>query len=220
MKPDFLIGGARVVVAVALLGSVAWQVTDRLLNDLFRPAEYFAFFSIVSAILVALALLASGITAMLGMAESKRMAVIRITAVTSMLVVAIVYHALLAGGAPDPRDVGYDWPVVPNQVIHTYAPIAIALDYLLVHRRDPLRLRQAFWAVVYPLTWLAFSIVRGLSDGWWPYWFIDPSGAGGVGSMIGYVVAISAFFIVLALALIALARLSFRLMKRKTSADS
>lgn len=214
MKFDFLIGGARVVVALALLGSVAWQVTDRVANDLFRPTEYFAYFSILSAILVGLAVLASGITTLLGIPESRRMALIRITAVTSMLVVAIVYHALLAGSPPDPRDVGYDWPVVPNAVIHTYAPIAIALDYLLVHRREPLRLRQAFWVVVYPLAWLAFSIVRGLTDGWWPYWFIDPSGPGGVGSMIGYVVAISAFFCVLALALIALARLSFRLMKR------
>ncbi len=214
MKPDFLIGGARVVVALALLGSVAWQVTDRVLNNLFRPAEYFAFFSIVSAILVGVIVLISGIATILGIAESKRMALVRLSAVTSMLVVAIVYHALLEGSAPDPRDVGYAWPVLPNLVIHTYAPILITLDYLLIHRRPPLRLRQAFWVVVYPLTWLAFSIVRGLSDGWWPYWFIDPSGPGGVGSMLAYVLAISAFFIVLALALIALTRLSYRLMKR------
>jgi hypothetical protein len=214
MKPDFLIGGARVVVALALLGSVAWQVTDRVINDVFRPAEYFAYFSIVSAILVGVIMLVSGIATIRGIPESRRMALLRISAVTSMLVVAIVYHALLENSAPDPRDVGYAWPVLPNLVIHTYAPILVAIDYLFVHRREPLRLRQAFWVVVYPLTWLAFSIVRGLSDGWWPYWFIDPSGPGGVGSMLAYVLAISVFFIVLALVLIALARLSYRLMRR------
>jgi hypothetical protein len=57
---------------------------------------------------------------------------------------------------------------------------------------------------VFPLAWLGFSVVRGLADDWWPYWFIDPSGEGGVVGMIVYVVAIAVFFVTLGFVFIAL----------------
>lgn len=207
-------GLARIVVGLSLLGSVAWQVTDRIANDLFRPAEYFAYFSIVSAILVGVLLVVSGILRLREVPESTLMAILRLTGAASMIVVAVVYHALISDAAVDPRDIGYDWPVIPNLVIHTWAPIAIALDYLLSTHGPKLRLRQALWVAVFPLTWLAFSVVRGLIDGWWPYWFIDPNGEGGVGSMLAYVLAIASFFVILGFVLIALNLGVRRLLRR------
>jgi hypothetical protein len=211
---SLLVGLARIVVGLSLLGSVAWQVTDRLANDLFRPAEYFAYFSIVSAILVGILWIVSGVLRLRQVPESTTMAILRLTGAASMIVVAVVYHALISDAAVDPRDVGYDWPVLPNLIIHTWAPIAIALDYLFSTRGPALRLRQALWVAVFPLTWLAFSVVRGLIDGWWPYWFIDPNGEGGVGSMIAYVLAIASFFVILGFVLIALNLGVRRLLRR------
>ena len=43
------IGAFRWLVAAAFLYSIAWQITDRLAHDLFRPTEYFAYFSIITA---------------------------------------------------------------------------------------------------------------------------------------------------------------------------
>jgi len=51
--------------------------------------------------------------------------------------------------------------------------------------------------VIYPLAWLGLSIIRGLSDGWWPYWFINPGSEGGVVGMLTYIVIIAVAFIVL-----------------------
>jgi hypothetical protein len=87
--------------------------------------------------------------------------------------------------------------VIPNLVIHTWAPIAIVLDYLLSIKGAVNNFRKSLWVVVYPLSWLGFSIVRGLMDGWWPYWFINPNSEIGVGGMISYILAISAAFITL-----------------------
>lgn len=193
-------------MGLSLLGSVAWQITDRIVDGYFRPTEYLAYFSIVSAIAVGVILIASGLQRLRGTPESPLTAILRLTATASMIVVAVVYHALIGDSTVDPLDIGYDWPVLPNLVIHTLAPIAIALDYLLGTHGRALVLRQALWVAVFPLAWLAFSVVRGLSDGWWPYWFIDPTGEGGVGGMIAYVVAIASFFVVLGLVLIALNR--------------
>lgn len=187
----------RLLVGVGLLGSVAWQVTDRILNDLFRPTEYFAYFSIVSAIVGGVILLITGIRLLMGMEDSKWVEISRLSITVALIVVGVVYHLLLADAAPDIRDGDYAWPVLPNQIIHTYAPILVVVDYLISVRAFSLRLRAALWVAVFPLAWLAFSVVRGLLSGWWPYWFIDPNGDGGVTGMLTYVGAITAFFLFL-----------------------
>ena len=190
-------GALRTLLGLALVGSVIWQVADRIRVDLFRPSEYFAYFSITSAIFAGLVLVFSGLVLLRGKSESERLNVIRLIAVVSMIIVGVVYHALLGDSALDPRDYGYDWPRVPNAIIHTYAPILIVLDYLISLKGPRPKLRQALWVVIYPLAWLGLSIIRGLSDGWWPYWFINPGSEGGVVGMLTYIAVIAAAFIVL-----------------------
>lgn len=184
-------------VGLALLGSVLWQVSDRLAVGLFRPFEYFAYFSIVSSILAGVVLAFSGLTLLQGKDEGERLHTFRLIATVSMIIVGVVYHALLGDSAVDPRDIGYQWPVVPNLVIHTYAPILIVVDYLISIKGYKPSWKKAWWVVVYPLAWLAFSLVRGLLDGWWPYWFINPNSEGGVVGMLTYVLIIAAGFIAL-----------------------
>jgi len=190
-------GAFRVLVGLALLGSVVWQVADRIRVDLFRSTEYFAFFSITTAVFAGLVVLFSGLMLLQGRSESEWLNIFRLIAAVSMIIVGVVYHALLGDSAVDPRDIGYDWPQVPNLVIHTYAPILIALDYLFSVKGPKLLWRKALWVVVYPLVWLSFSLIRGLNDGWWPYWFINPGSEGGVIGMLTYIFAIAAAFIVL-----------------------
>jgi hypothetical protein len=190
-------GALRTLLGLALVGSVIWQVADRIRVDLFRPTEYFAYFSITSAIFAGLVLVVSGLVLLRGKSESERLNIIRLIAVVSMIIVGVVYHALLGDSALDPRDYGYDWPRIPNAIIHTYAPILIVLDYLFSLKGSKPRLRKALWVVIYPLAWLGLSIIRGLSDGWWPYWFINPGSEGGVVGMLTYIVIIAVAFIVL-----------------------
>lgn len=186
----------RLAIGLSLLGSVLWQVSDRLAANLFRPFEYFAFFSIDSSIFAGLVLTISGLTLLQGKSESERLHTLRLVATVCMIVVGVVYHALLGDTAVDPRDIGYDWPVIPNLIIHTYAPIAIVVDYLLSIRGHKPRWRKAWWVVAYPLAWLGISVIRGLVDGWWPYWFINP-GEVGVTGMLSYVLIIAGAFIAL-----------------------
>ena len=185
----------RAALGLALLGSVAWQVNNRIAADLFRPAEYFAFFSITSSILAGVVLVYSAYVLLANKEETERQMSLRLIATVSMVIVGVVYHALLGDSAVDPRDIGYEWPVIPNLVIHTWAPIAIVFDYLLSIRGALPRWRKSLWVIAYPLGWLAFSISRGLIDGWWPYWFINPNSEIGIPGVIGYVLAISFAFI-------------------------
>jgi len=190
----------RAALAFALFGSVYWQVSDRMMHNLFRPTEYFAYFTITSVLLTAIVLTLSAIQIFRGVAETKLMSLSRLTMAVSMVIVGIIYNALLRGGDPDPRDVGYAWPVLPNEVVHTYGPILIFIEWMLTRTTIALKINQAFWVLLYPLAWLAFSFARGLTQGWWPYWFIDPQY--GIGTQATWILAIAVMFSVLALGFI------------------
>ena len=73
------------------------------------------------------------------------------------------------------------------------------------------RLRAALWAAAFPLAWLAFSVIRGILDGWWAYWFLDPNDEGGIAGMFTYIGGITALMIGLALVLLALRKLIARM---------
>ena len=191
------LGVLRILTGLALLCSVAWQVTDRLANNIFRPGEYFAYFSIVTAIIAGLLLITTGLGLLRNIEGSKKTEIARLSLTVAMIVVGVVYHLLLADAAGDVRDGDYVWPVLPNQIIHTYGPILIVIDYLLSHKAFRPKLRAALWVAVFPLTWLVFSVIRGLVTNWWPYWFINPNEEGGVPGMLTYIAAITAFFLIL-----------------------
>lgn len=200
----------RLLVAAAVLGSIVWQVTDRIANNVFRPDEYFSYFSIQSSILVGAVLLWSAHTAWHGIAESKFHVIARLSVTAYYILVSLAYNLLLRGEPNDVRDGDYDWPVLPNEIIHVWGPIAVALGWLLIQGDLRLKIRAAFWVAVYPLLWLGFSVVRGTITGWWPYWFIDPTGNGGVAGMLTYIGAITVFLIVLGMLLLALTRIAPR----------
>ncbi len=199
-KNNVLVLLVRLALAIAIFGSVYWQVSDRMMHNLFRPGEYFAYFTIISALLTASALTLSSIQLFRGIAETKFISLSRLTMTVSMVIVGVIYNALLRGGDPDPRDVGYNWPVLPNEILHTYVPILILVEWLLTRTTIALKVNQAFWVLLYPLAWLTFSISRGLIQGWWPYWFIDPQY--GIGTQATWIAVIAIMFSVLALAFI------------------
>jgi len=201
---NYSLASLRLLIGVGLIGSIIWQVTDRIVNGLFRPFEYFAYFSIVTAIFAGLFLITTSFGLLLKIEDTKWVEIARLSFAVALIVVGVVYHALLAGVANDVRDGDYAWPVLPNEIIHTYAPILAAIEYLISVRAFRIRLRAFVWVAVFPLTWLVLSIVRGTATNWWPYWFINPNGEAGLGGMLTYIAAISMFFLALGLAVLGL----------------
>lgn len=190
-----LVGVVRILVSLALIGSVTWQIADRLLHNLFRPAEYFAYFSIQGTLICAVVLGVTGVRALQGLSDTKLIHLVRLSTTVYVTVISVVYNALLRGLPGDIRDAGYNWPVLPNEIMHVWGPVFMLLDWLLVAGFASIRLRAAFWVAVYPVAWLAFSVLRGINDGWWAYWFLDPTDKGGVPQMLTYVFGITVLMI-------------------------
>jgi len=211
---NYLLAMLRLLIGVGLLGSVIWQVTDRIANGIFRPFEYFAYFSIVTAIVAGLFLITTSFGLLLKIEDTKWVEIARLSLAVALIVVGVVYHALLADAANDVRDGDYAWPVLPNEIIHTYAPILAAIEYLISVKAFRIRLRAFIWVAVFPLIWLVLSIVRGSATNWWPYWFINPNGEAGLGGMLTYIAAITGFFLVLGLTVLGLKQVLRRLVLR------
>lgn len=57
------IGVARIALGLVVLVSVVYQIQDRLVHNVFRPGEYFAFFTIQTSLMDVVVLLAAGIYA-------------------------------------------------------------------------------------------------------------------------------------------------------------
>ena len=211
MKPTRIVAIYRWLAAAAIFSSVAWQVTDRLAHNLFRPAEYFAYFSIQGTVIASVMMAYTGWLAWSGTAEKRQVTIARVSATTYSVVIALVYNALLRGTPGDIRDAGYDWPVVPNEIMHVWAAVFMLLDWLVVAGASQVRLRAAFWVAAFPLAWLAFSVTRGIVDGWWAYWFLNPNDEGGLSGMFTYIGGITVLMISLGFILLGARKLISRI---------
>jgi len=184
----------RLGTAAAIFYSIYYQVTDRIAHNLFRPFEYFTYFTIQTGLISATVLTIAGISAIRNAQDSHRVTLLRLWVISYEVVVGIFYNVLLRGTPGDVRDAGYDWPVLPNEILHTWAPIILVLEWVIAGGKPAYAWKKVWWVIVYPLCWLAFSILRGLyaPDHWWAYWFLNPGANGeGIPAMIQYILMIA-----------------------------
>ncbi|NGO14074.1 integral membrane regulator [Streptomyces sp. HC44] len=95
----------------------------------------------------------------------------------------LVHHVILSNGSlplalTGNIDTLTGWPALSNQLLHTVLPIAAALDWLLLTRPGPVRLRDAAVWLLFPLAYLTFALTRGAllppnAPTRYPYPFLD-----------------------------------------------
>lgn len=90
-------------------------------------------------------------------------------------------------------------------------PIYAVADWLLFGDRPALPFSKLWLMLIYPLIWLGVILVRGATDGWVPYPFLNPAQEGGYLTVAVYALAIAAFTILFAYGAYALSRI--RLLK-------
>lgn len=178
-------GAIAVLVVVAVVATLV-DVTSR---TVINPLNFFGFFTMQSnIILTAVYVLSALAPAALG--EPTR-SLVRAAATTYIVLVGIVYATLLApfeeaGGVLVP------WA---NVVLHVVTPIYGIVDWLVFSDRVRLPLHQLWVVLLYPAVWLVVVLLRGATDGWVPYPFLDPGQ--GYAAVAGYCVVILVAFLVI-----------------------
>ncbi|MEN9606981.1 MAG: hypothetical protein RL605_809 [Actinomycetota bacterium] len=209
--------GFRAAIGLAMLGSIYWQVSDRIAHNVFRPGEYFTYFTIDTGIAAGVVMLIAAWHAFQNrenLPEPRWLTLARFGLVTSDVIVGVVYNALLRDLPAAAADAGYVWPTPPNELLHVWAPILLVVEWVAFANHERLGWKAAFWTWAYPFAWLAFTLVRGSIAGWWPYFFIDPTDKGGVTGMLTYIFGIMAFLFVVASMVLPAQRLTQRVLVR------
>ncbi|MGC0330510.1 hypothetical protein RKD23_003500 [Streptomyces sp. SAI-170] len=201
-----LIGTFRLLTAVV----AAAGVTIELL--LGSPLRVLSFFTIQANILLALVLVASA--RRVWTARRPLPGAVTGAVLLYVVITALVYHLILTNAATpfsmtDTAAPPTGWHAVANQLLHTVAPAAAVLDWLLLTPPGRLHLRQAPTWLLYPLTYLTFSLIRGelllpgTPGGRYLYPFLDVD-AHGYKSILGNALLLGLSFYALALLLVAL----------------
>ena len=202
------LGFANIAVAFLVTIALTINITDRVLQNTFDPSHYFHFFTIQTSLINIVVLTIGGMFALMRTNDPRWYSVVRVSIVAYAVVVGVVYNVLLAGF---PAVDGYvESSPFPNAVEHIWAPIFIAVEWLLMPGRARLGWRVLWIAAIYPLGWVAFSMVRGLAgDGWYPYFFLNVPDSG-IAVVSIYIAGIAAFIIALTAGAVAIGRLHSR----------
>lgn len=202
--PRRVAGALRIVAALVVFATITTQITDRILNDAFDPSEYFSYFTIQSGLITIVVFAVGGVMALRLPGDTVLFTAVRASTLSYAVVTAGVYNLLLRN-VPYEGFLGLQWP---NEVLHVWIPIVVVLDWLLTPGRPAVPWSALRIALVFPVAWLVFTLVRGAVTGIYPYPFLDPATAGW-GSVIAYIVGLSAFIVGIVAAAIAFTRFRY-----------
>ncbi|MBK0296257.1 Pr6Pr family membrane protein, partial [Bacillus sp. S34] len=102
----------------------------------------------------------------------------------------------------DPRDVNVQWSI---DILHKVLPAYAVLDWLLFSDRSKLLLRHVWWFLIYPAVWTIVVLVRGATDGWVPYPFLNPDLGYGIVAL--YCLGVAVSIVLLGVLVIGMSRL-------------
>jgi hypothetical protein len=193
-----VIASLRLVVALLGVTSVTATFFDTASREAINPFNFFGFFTMQSNILLALVLGITAIVSLTGRTQSPDLQLLRGCATAYIVVVGLVYNTLLAGL---PGGLTLEWA---NNQLHVGLPISAVLDWAIIGDRGPLPWNRLAIVTVYPIAWIFVVLVRGATDGWVPYPFLDP--ATGYGAVAIYCVVIAASTVLVAAVIWALSR--------------
>ena len=184
------------VAAIVIVAALAVQITDQVLNGAFVPERYFSYFTIQTSLANIVVLVLTGIVSLQSFRDTRAVAALRANFVAYAIITGAVYNALLrdlpsAEGA-------YVSPIQwPNEITHVWIPLYFALDWIL----NPHRHKLPGWTMVaglaYPLAWFTFTLTRGELTGWYPYAFLNPTGAAGWTGVWTYAAGIALIIVAL-----------------------
>jgi len=155
----------RLLVAALIVAAVINDLRDAITGGDFNFWNFFGYFTIQTNLIAAATLIIAA--RFTGLERPQWVEYLRAFAATYLVIVISVYWTLLAPTA----DNKWEWS---NLVLHGLSCLVLVADWLIEGPRTRLPLRHVWLVLVYPVVWLIVILIRGATDGWFPYPFLDP----------------------------------------------
>lgn len=191
----------RLATSVAIIVALTAQFQLAITRGNFVKLNFFSFFTVESNIAAAFVLIALEMRA--GTSLERLARAIRPSVTLYMTMTGVIYAVLLA---PASADVGLTAQWV-DVIVHEIAPLIVFLDWILAPPdRRPVIRDVRLW-LIFPVVYVAYSLIRGPIADWYPYPFLDPNLDGGAGKVAITVVVLMPCVVLMAAGLVKLAAL-------------
>ena len=176
-----------------------------------RSVHFFSFFTILTNLLAAAALLVPVVAPDTRLARFLDRPSVRTGITGYIVIVGVVYYLLLS-------DIGEasGWSRFFEQVLHYVTPPLFVLDWLLFVPKRDLSWRNGAQCLVFPTGYAVWILGYGAASGWYPYPFLDVDDLGYPRTLLNIVGLVLAF-LALDLTLVGLGRLIGRRRPQKTT---
>ncbi len=185
-----------------VVGMHYWQLVHDLSGAalLTMTVHFFSFFTILSNILAACALLAPLAAPNSRVGRFLARPSVRTAIAGYLIVVGVVYYALL-------RNIGHaqGWTLIFERALHYLTPPLFVLDWLLFVPKGPVDWKVGVLSLGFPLLYVVWTLTHGALTGWYPYPFLDVSELG-YPRALRNIAGLTLAFLVLELALVGISR--------------
>lgn len=168
MTNQRLFAAVRFIFGAVTLVAVGIQLGIHISNG-FSVLNFFSYFTNLSNIFAAVVLVVESVLTWRGKELGPFWQVLRLVSVVCMALVGIVFSVLLRD-----VDLGSLLPWI-NTWLHYVMPVAIVADWLIQSPRKPVPMKALGIAVIFPLVYLAYSLIRGAAINWYAYPFLNPA---------------------------------------------
>jgi len=169
-------GATSLIVTFALVLQLFLSVTRGADEGSFtatpdRIINFFSYFTVLSNVAVAAT---TGLLAVRLHRPSVLFRTLRLDAVVGIAVTGVVFHLALAQLQELTR-----WDALADTLLHTVSPILAVLGWVLFGPRGMLSPRIVLLAVIAPVAWIVYTLVRGalvldrFGNHYYPYPFMD-----------------------------------------------
>jgi hypothetical protein len=195
MKKLTFIASYRLLFAILGLAAVVTQYINNveLLGDAYSPVNFFSFFTIESNLLL-IAVFFIGSYMAFKKKTHATFELLRGGAMIYMLVTGIIFSLLLTG-LQEELLTHIPWV---NAVLHYVLPVVAVLDWIIDTPRKQISFSRGLIWLTFPLSYFAYSLVRGHYVEWYPYPFLNPTLDGGwarVASMAIFITFVFVFIV-------------------------
>jgi hypothetical protein len=170
-----------VVLRSAVLVATVWALLSRTscfyIYGTCVAVNVLSYFTIHSHIIAAIALVIAIAFGIGKRPDPQWLTVLRLLATTYVVVSGAVFALLIFNDALAPFLLQAP---LSSRLLHFVLPVYAVLDFVFITpRRVPLK---AVWlSLAFPAAWAIYTLARGRSANWYPYFFLDPDAAGGYG---------------------------------------
>lgn len=164
-------GVVRILVAGTGIVALAGDFNYSLGSNPLAIANFFSYFTVQSAIIAVAVFAIGAIYALREKVDPLWLDMVRVLATAWVIVSGIVFAFILVEGSLRGVPVWAPWS---SQLMHFWIPAYAVIDWLVAPGRK-VPWKTTGFVLIFPVLWVAFTMVRGSFVYWYPYFFLDPA---------------------------------------------